>query len=332
MKPVPLIFAGDHDPHAAAVVRALAARGVESVHVDRSGMVDIALSIDPVRSVIGRIDLARITSVWNRRFPPLHLPDEMERKWRKWCEQEFTEALVGMLLRQTVHWVSHPTNLRQASHKVLQLHVANVVGGLAVPDYLVTSNPDEAREFVWDLCKGDAVIKALGRAIIEDDTWAGTLFTSPASEIQGFEWPRVRFAPSIFQRRIRPRAEVRVTAVGDALFGVEIDVSGVSEIDYRRVDPYTLRHTPITLPKRVAKGCRAMLRHFGLRFGAFDFLLDDKGAFYFLELNPNGQWLWIQDMTGLPIAEAMAQELCRSLPSGSQRESAMTASHAPWTS
>ncbi|HUR58555.1 MAG TPA: hypothetical protein VM029_12650, partial [Opitutaceae bacterium] len=56
-----------------------------------------------------------------------------------------------------------------------------------------------------------------------------------------------------------------------------------------------------------------MCRHFGLHFGAFDFGIDQNGDWFFFEVNPNGQWFWIEEMTGQPLARAMALEISRSL-------------------
>jgi hypothetical protein len=48
-----------------------------------------------------------------------------------------------------------------------------------------------------------------------------------------------------------------------------------------------------------------------LRFSAIDLVLDPSGDYWFLELNPNGQWAWIEARTGLPISEAITNELVR---------------------
>lgn len=46
-----------------------------------------------------------------------------------------------------------------------------------------------------------------------------------------------------------------------------------------------------------------------LKFGAIDLIKDKDGNYVFLEINPNGQWAWVQTQTGLPIAEAIIDEL-----------------------
>jgi glutathione synthase/RimK-type ligase-like ATP-grasp enzyme len=62
------------------------------------------------------------------------------------------------------------------------------------------------------------------------------------------------------------------------------------------------------VPTDVAKRCRTLVERFGLRFGAVDLAVGSDGVYWFLELNPNGEWGWLQ-RAGLPIAEALADTL-----------------------
>ena len=55
---------------------------------------------------------------------------------------------------------------------------------------------------------------------------------------------------------------------------------------------------------------------FGLNFGCFDFAITKTGEPVFLECNPNGQWLWVQNLTGMPIGKAIAEEF---MPAPSMR-------------
>ena len=52
-----------------------------------------------------------------------------------------------------------------------------------------------------------------------------------------------------------------------------------------------------------------MLKDFGLMFGAFDFIVDQNGDWIFLEINPNGQWLWLEKILGLPISKKIVDYL-----------------------
>ena len=53
----------------------------------------------------------------------------------------------------------------------------------------------------------------------------------------------------------------------------------------------------------------ALVDELNLRFGAIDLIRDVNGEYWFLECNPNGQWAWIENRTGLPISAAIVDEL-----------------------
>lgn len=80
---------------------------------------------------------------------------------------------------------------------------------------------------------------------------------------------------------------------------------------WRRMSKTGLAHAVYQLPEAMADRCIALTRKLGLRFGAIDFVLDQEGQLWFLEINPNGQWGWIETRTGHPIAAAIVSELER---------------------
>jgi glutathione synthase/RimK-type ligase-like ATP-grasp enzyme len=66
------------------------------------------------------------------------------------------------------------------------------------------------------------------------------------------------------------------------------------------------------LPKKAVKldnameeACLEIMNKFGLKYGAFDFILDEKSQAYFLEINPTGDWYWIEHYTKMPITDTM---------------------------
>ncbi|MNY38950.1 RimK-like ATP-grasp domain protein [compost metagenome] len=104
---------------------------------------------------------------------------------------------------------------------------------------------------------------------------------------------------------------MRVTVVGDRVFSAAIhsQADEDSTVDWRRGDSVNLRHEVISLPEPVAMRCVELVRRLGLRYGAIDLVEDPEGRFWFLECNPNGQWAWIENRTGLPIAAAIVDQL-----------------------
>jgi glutathione synthase/RimK-type ligase-like ATP-grasp enzyme len=54
-----------------------------------------------------------------------------------------------------------------------------------------------------------------------------------------------------------------------------------------------------------------VMRALGLGFGAVDLVVARDGSHHFLEVNPVGEWGMLERDLGLPIADAIAEELCR---------------------
>jgi glutathione synthase/RimK-type ligase-like ATP-grasp enzyme len=203
-------------------------------------------------------------------------------------------------------WVSEPTKIRAAEDKSRQLRHAAATG-LLVPDTLWTNDLEEARAFVkrWH---GKAVAKSVASAWWEEEDRGRFVF---ASLVRGEDLPavaRLASAPVCFQQPIVPKRDIRVTVVGDVV------LSAIRDAVFERPGPLDWRReperewSPYVLAVGVADACRELVDGLGLRFGGIDLVLDESGALWFLELNPNGEWGWLQ-RAGLPIAEALADAL-----------------------
>ena len=105
--------------------------------------------------------------------------------------------------------------------------------------------------------------------------------------------------------------EIRVTVVGDKVFAAEIhsQVNEEAKYDWRTVSPRKIPHFVHKLPDEIETACVALTTMLGLNFSAIDLIKKPDGEYIFLEINSNGQWLWIEDITGLKIADAIAEAL-----------------------
>jgi glutathione synthase/RimK-type ligase-like ATP-grasp enzyme len=66
---------------------------------------------------------------------------------------------------------------------------------------------------------------------------------------------------------------------------------------------------PYELPPAVSEKCLELMRRLGIIFGCFDFIVTPDGRHVFLEVNPMGQWLWVEQMCGMPLLEAFCEFL-----------------------
>lgn len=205
-------------------------------------------------------------------------------------------------------WIDHPGAVADASYKPRQLRVAKQCG-LNVPRSLVTNLGSRARQFAAEV--DDALVyKALSTGIVAEQDEVRIIYTSrlTADELDD---ETIGLCCHLFQEWIPKVFDVRLTVVGDRCFAVAVHaVSPEAEVDWRsRYDE--LRYEVCQTPGAVQRGVQAYLREFDLTFGAFDFSVTPDGQWWFLECNPAGQWGWIAEETGLPIADAIADELVR---------------------
>jgi glutathione synthase/RimK-type ligase-like ATP-grasp enzyme len=198
--------------------------------------------------------------------------------------------------------VNHPERERQAEHKPRQLGLARRLG-FVVPATIITNDPAAARAFVDRVHEaGDRVVTKLLTPL--SSTMGGDgpfVFTHTLTAADVEALAAVRAAPQIFQRRIKKAHDVRVQVMGDVV------VAGATECrsDDWRVDS-TGRFVPFALDDDFTDRCRALCRALGLQTGALDFAVDDHGQAFFLEVNPAGEWGFLErDLgQGLPIALA----------------------------
>ena len=117
--------------------------------------------------------------------------------------------------------------------------------------------------------------------------------------------------PSMFQEYIEKKYEIRITALEDKVVGIKIDSqnSDLSIVDFRRYDFDNVSYEKIDLPKNVENFCLDMLKHYDLSFGEFDFIKNKKDEYVFLEINPNGQWLWLELQSGYNLTKDVAENL-----------------------
>jgi len=120
---------------------------------------------------------------------------------------------------------------------------------------------------------------------------------------------------------VSKRSEMRVTVVGHRVLAAEIgsQESRATRYDWRHYDDDTVPYRAYRLPPSVEARCVELLGALNLSFGAIDLIRTPDDEFVFLEINPNGQWAWIEEAAGLPIGDAIARWLART---GSDRQPA----------
>ncbi|MBS0598834.1 MAG: hypothetical protein JSR92_16285 [Proteobacteria bacterium] len=294
-----------------AVVTRLAADGIDFERVNTEdvpfGQV-CTLGFEPGKSLameIGRRPVAPVDAIWYRRLRSAARPADMDAGVYDFCVRESRSAFLGGLLAQQARWMSHPAAIWQAEFKPYQLQVAQTVG-LAIPRTVVTSDPDAIRT-AHDAF-GSLVAKPVRSGHFK---WGGadySIFTSRVSDSDLETLDQAPWCPSIYQELIPKKFDIRVTIVGRQLFAAAIDSQSdpSASIDWRRTENPLLPHTRIDLPVELQEQLHALMNVLGLAFGCVDMVLTPSEEFVFLEINPSGQWLWLDDALGFDITGAIA--------------------------
>ena len=241
--------------------------------------------------------------------PPLP-PEDIAPSDLEFAKREAAETLRSLWrLIDERKWVNHPRNLWLASNKVEQLCVARGLG-MKIPETIVTSAQSSVRAFM-ERFDGKLICKAVKHGFMYGETQTELAPTQRIGSTYLETFDDFAPVPMIYQREIEKAFDVRVTVVGNEVFATAIHSQAhrETEVDWRVWDlcDFDLEHEPITLPDEVADNCVRATAHYGLRYSAIDLVHGTDGEYYFLELNPNGQWAWIERKTGQPIRRALAE-------------------------
>ncbi|MFC5662287.1 ATP-grasp ribosomal peptide maturase [Kitasatospora misakiensis] len=311
-----LVITGAFDPTADLVVEELNRRAVSVFRADTAwfpSRLAVTAGLDgppgwrgPLATDHRTLDLAAVRSVYYRRPTPAEFPPELPPEVRAVAAAEARHGFGGLLSALPARWLPPPGRAAEAESKPLQLRVAADCG-LRVPRTLITNRPDAAREFAKRI-GGPVVYKPFtpirgtvgGRSVA---VYANLLRPEDLGH------PSVATTAHLFQEWVPKAYEVRLTAVGRRLFATEIHAgSDAARVDWRS-DYDSLDYRVCEPPVEVAAAVHRMLARLGLPYGAFDFVVTPAGEWVFLEVNPNGQYGFVEQATGLPITAAICDYL-----------------------
>ena len=247
----------------------------------------------------GRINLNKVKSIWWRRPERCSVPNNFSDD-RNFCQNECDHFLQGLLWSTDCFWVNYPIYDFQASRKIVQLVQAKQAG-LLVPRTIITNTPKEARKFVKAI-PGPVVFKRTGFSSV---AFSKTNIFTPETD-QNLE--SIVLAPTTFQEYIKGGFDVRVIYISGKMFAVAIDSNASGTPEDCRFD-LSVSHTKCLLPSPVQEALRRLMLNLRLVFGAIDFKVDPDGKYYFLEVNPSGQFAYVEVKTGLPLMSTLASVL-----------------------
>lgn len=263
------------------------------------------------------ISLKEIKSVWWRRPGILKSGHkELTGDESRFYKREMGQIWGGLWADLECFWINHPDDIRVAEWKLGQLRRAKKLG-FHIPTTLITNQKSEIHAFLEQ--EKDIIYKVVADISVggEQDGIANPERTSRMARTIKFthdhleHFEELETVWSMFQTYIPKKFEYRVTVIGSKVFAYRIDSQSheKTKIDWRDVS-VDLQYTLTSLPEDIERKCIELTSSYNLNYGAIDLIEAENGEFFFLEINPNGQYLWLEwETKNFPITDHLVKML-----------------------
>lgn len=296
---MPLIVGSASDPHVLAVTAQMtsAATLIDAATI-LDGLVtlqDHALWISGQRVEPG--------PAWIRRLAPEGWAEGMSRPGVPGAERSASMSTLAAIARdERFAWLSDLDCFGSAENKPLQYRRA-AMAGIPVPEWIVTTDPDTVPR------SGDWVTKPLGPGSFIDDKSVG--WVVPTTQLDMTTPPEVvARVPFILQRRVKVESHARVVTVEGSVFSATLPSQNLP-LDWRMSAAGHYGFTTSPVPEHVEKMATIVAQTMRVGYSAQDWVLDDSGGWWFIDLNPAGQWLFLPSEVSAAVTRCIAGFLDR---------------------
>ncbi|HEY5808110.1 MAG TPA: hypothetical protein VIT67_09100 [Povalibacter sp.] len=316
-----LIVTAPEDATANKVESMLRARGAQVLRFDSADFpanANITIGYRPgipkytfrVRGEVYRFDT--LEAVWFRKPGSVQASAAItDEEVRHVMEQDASEFLASV-------WDSldcrvlpgKPSAMKVGQRKASQLGRAQQLGFELAPT-IVSNDPQEFLD-LYRAESGRLISKINGALQLRSRMGSEFMrYTNPVSKRDVMRAQSIAHGPLVLQAYVPKQMEIRVTVVGEQVFAAEIhsQTTNRTKLDWRRYDLGATPHHPHNLPAVVAQRCVDLVKVSDLTYGTIDLILTPDGRYVFLELNSAGEYGWIEQLSGLPISEAIADFL-----------------------
>ena len=210
----------------------------------------------------------------------------------------------SFMMFDSCKWINHPAATYKAEHKAVQLSLAHKLG-FSIPRTVITNNSNG----IIQAAEGDLTIAVKGLETVL--VWQGGFETFGYTSLVDTalaEHSHLSSAPLIAQQALENKLDLRVTVVGNQVFCASVTLDGNPIRGDWRLEKTGAEFAPFDLPPHISEKCLQFTKSLGLVFGALDLALQ-QDSYFFLEINPTGEWGWLVDQASFPIDRAIADSL-----------------------
>ncbi|KMQ62101.1 glutathione synthase [Chryseobacterium sp. BLS98] len=249
-----------------------------------------------------------IKGVWHRKAWGIPVPEELDEEYRKIFLSGYANLRYNLItVLENIPWINPYENERKIDgNKMLQLKTAKE-NHLTVPKTIFSNDEEKITAFFHEFCNGKAVAKlhSLTAKTMNGENLISTMIIEEDT-LQHIA--DIMYCPMIFQPYIDKEYELRIVYIAGDFFTGKINNS--DNADWR-VAQGNYIWSAYELPENIKAGLASMMQEMGLYIGAIDMIRGKDGEYYFLEVNPQGEWGMLQKELGFPIAERIADNLIK---------------------
>ena len=248
-----------------------------------------------------------ISSAWYRRPNTFGSDMEGDAAKRMCLDRERSLSQAFWDLIDDERWLNAPQAMRKAERKIAQLATAQSLG-FAIPKTVISND--------WSLLQhefdGGEVIVKMPHGPLYTAEGVRIMYTQRLTDLHDPNLTRCTPCPGLWQPYMPGARQWRITTVGDELFPAAIYQSARAKHDWRQYQdvPTDVEFRAEPFPDEDAARCLKLKDELGLQgFATFDLAEQPDGQMMFFEVNPNGQFGWLEDFLDLPISRAIASRL-----------------------
>lgn len=194
--------------------------------------------------------------------------------------------------------------------KLQMLNDARKVG-LTIPPTIYTDSLDKVMDFIHKhtFIITKTTIVPFGTITLEQtyNFSSGTIKLS----MDDLKNMPTHFLPSIFQKYVEKKYEIRTFFLNGIFYSMAIfsQMDTTTQVDFRERTVLPLRKAPYKLPAEYEEKLSKLMNKYSLKSCSIDTIVTPDHEFYFLEINPIGQFQWLSKNCNYQIEKKIAQYL-----------------------
>ncbi|MCS3870784.1 MvdC family ATP-grasp ribosomal peptide maturase [Chryseobacterium ginsenosidimutans] len=254
------------------------------------------------------VNSKEIKAVWHRKSWGISVPEELDESYTKIFLKEYSSLRYNLFtILQDVPWINPLENENKIDgNKMFQLKIAQK-NNLTIPKTIFSNDSEKITIFFHENCNGKMVAKLHG-AISKSMSGENMLSTNIIDENSLEDIADIAYCPMIFQPYIDKEYELRIVYMDGEFFTGKINNSENVDWRFAHGDYFW---SDYDLPEKIKENLTLMMKEMGLYIGAIDMIKGKDGNYYFLEVNPQGEWGMLQKELNFPIAERIADNLIK---------------------